>query len=71
MVEWTKTHSTVVILTMWIQVSKLKQIKHAGVMLHPYYVTLFSKTCQKLLFVIGFPQGLAKFLDWRCTVLDF
>ena len=40
---------------MWLEIKKLKQIKHNAVILHPYHVTLLSKTCQNVLFVVGFP----------------
>ena len=54
MMEWTKTHFTVAMMIMWLQISKLKQIKYAAVILHPYHVTSFSNACQNLLFVVGF-----------------
>ena len=46
--EWTKTHSTIVMVTKWLQISKLKWLKHAGVILNLYHVKLFSKTYQNL-----------------------
>ena len=30
-------------------------LMHSDVIFHPYHVTLFSKTCQNLLFVLEFP----------------
>ena len=42
-------------VTMQLRISKMKLIKHAGVILHPYHVILFSRTCQSLLVVTGFP----------------
>ena len=52
--EWTKTNSTVVMETMRLQISKLTYIKNVAVILYPYHITLFSKICQNLSFVIGF-----------------
>ena len=45
-----KTQSTVVMVTIWL----LCYGKHSGVILRTYHITLFSKTCPNLLFVIGF-----------------
>ena len=31
-----QTHATVVMVNMWLQIKKIKKIKHAAVILHPY-----------------------------------
>ena len=41
--EWTKTHYTVVMMNIRLQISKLKLTKHAAVILHPYHVTSFQR----------------------------
>ena len=38
MVEWTKTHFTVVMMDKWLQLNKRKEMKHAAVILYPYYL---------------------------------
>ena len=38
--EWTEKHFTVAMVNMWLQISKLKQIKHVALILHAYHVTL-------------------------------
>ena len=36
--------------------------------LHPYHVTLFSKTCQNFFLFIGFPQDLSKSVDYKYDI---
>ena len=40
MMEWTKTHFTVVMMDEWLQLSKLEKIIHAVMILYPYYLPL-------------------------------
>ena len=35
-----QTHATVVMGNMWLQIRKIKKIKHAAVILHPYHAKL-------------------------------
>ena len=58
--EWTKTRFTARMMNMWPQIKKLKSIKHAAMVVHPYHVASISKASQNFHrgnFRVGFSRG--------------
>ena len=52
MMEWTKTRFTARMMNMWPQIRKLKSMKHAAMIVHPYHVASISKASQNSLFFL-------------------